>query len=492
MKTKKSFIKLLNISVVCLSVISTVMCLNKRPAGYDLLFCLPVAYCICYLICFMVYQKRSILCMLISICAFLRYVLLPFVYSVEPVYGFSQYSCHDTDILNKAIFLMSYELFIVSLFVIVYNFFHKTKNIKDIFYNNKNELGITRKYKFLGISIFLIVAAMLIVRTPTVLNQINFLWLKSDTGNRVGAIAATAGTFEMLIRQVLIIAILSFFVIIVSKIKETRKNKNSGLIISLIFAGVCTCIIISEQRSSQIYCAFASIILLSRLYPDRKKLIITSIVGVCIFVVALLTIYKTFFAFKYDSYIEALETEGLNLKTLAQTLEVYLLGPQTVASSIEFAEKGSFTFSQFMYDIQRSFIGLSFFVKGGERYITSESYNLFITNGSATSGYLLPLTGNAYGFVGFIFSPFLICFVYWIAFKLEKIMLSSKVEYIVFFSAYVYIRLATCMIFSNWATILNLISSILISAGIVYMFQIVIETLLRRKKIICFRESRSS
>ena len=125
MKTKKSFINLLNISVVCLSVISIVMCLNKRPAGYDLLFCLPVAYCICYLICFMVYQKRSILCMLISICAFLRYVLLPFVYSVEPVYGFSQYSCHDTDILNKAIFLMSYELLIISLFVIVYNFFHK-------------------------------------------------------------------------------------------------------------------------------------------------------------------------------------------------------------------------------------------------------------------------------------------------------------------------------------------------------------------------------
>lgn len=484
MKRDKYLIKALNTCIIGLSLISVMMCLIKNPKGYGLLFLLPLVYCICYLTCFQTSQRHSLTCLFINICAFLRYVILPLIYSIEPVYGFSAYSCTDPKILNRAILLMGYELAVVTIFVATYAFLHPNRSISDASDKSEIELGVKKKNKFFGIIIFLIVAIFLVAQTPSVLDQINFLWLKSDTGDRVGSIAAEAGAFEMLIRQVLIIAILSMFVVLVSKIKErNEKNEKKALVISLIFAALCTCIIISEQRSSQIYCAFAAIILLVRLYPKRKGIIVASIVSVCIFVVALLTIYKTFFAFKYDSYYDAINAEEINLKTLAQNLEVYLLGPQTVAASIEFAEIGNFTFSQFVYDFQRSFIGLSFFVKGSDTYITSESYNLFVTDLAATSGYLLPLTGNAYGFVGFLFSPCLICMVYWLAFKLERIMLKSKVEYIVFFAAYVYIRLATCMVFSNLATILNVISSILISAGVVYVFQFFVECLLRRKRI---------
>ncbi len=468
---------------IIFALLCFLICAFKNPQHYEILFILPLIYIVCCITCFQIYQKKSLTCLFLHICAFLRYVVLPFFYAFNPVYGFDDYQCTNSQILNKAIVLMAYELLVVSVFLILYYLSHNVQNINQFLIEQKNTLGVKQKNKFLGVVIFLIVSVLLLLRYPSALKQINFVFLQSNTDNRVGSIASNAGTMDMLIRQVLLIAILSFFVLIVTKLKESAKiSSNKALIISLLLAALCTCIIVSEQRSSQIYCAFAAIILLIRLYPEKRKLIIYSLLSICILVVLFLTIYKTFFAFKYDSYLDAIKSEGIDLKDISTSLEIYLLGPQTVASSIEFSAKGGFTFEQFFYDIGRSFIGISFFVKNNSSHITSEQFNLFISNGSSISGYLLPITGNAYCFVGFLLAPFLICIIYWLALKMEKLFLKSKTEYITFFSAYIYIRLATCIIFSNLATVLNVISSILLSAGLVYLFQKIIDLITNRTK----------
>lgn len=458
------------------------MCAFSAQDLYSMLALLPATYFLCY--CFSLYRcsKKSMTGWIINFCGFLRYVFLPITFCKEPVYGFSKYSCTNRNTMDLALWLMAYELVFISAFLEMITHFERKKFTFSFAEKNTNPLVNVKNNRFWGICIFIVAATVLTILEPSALNQISFFAISSNTGGRLGAISQNASTLTQIARQIFVVGILSLFVVTVSKIKErsTLKNKQRSLLISLLLAGLCTSMVISEQRSSQIYCAFASIILLSRLYPAHKKKIVKFIFIIGVAVVGMLTLYKTFYAFKYSSYIEAIaHSDSTFWETMSENAEIYLLGPQTVASSLDFSKVCNVTIKQIVYDLMRPFIGLSFFVKNTGHMLTSERYNLFITR-YAVSGYLLPLTGNAYCFLGFLLSPILICCIYTIAVKLEKAMMKSNSEYATFFLAYVYIRMASCMVCSNLATILVASSSVLISAGMVYLFQKILETVLRR------------
>ena len=437
---------------------------------YSQIFLLPIAYLIFHLSNKFILKNSILLIEIVDFCAFLRYVILPMVYSIEPTFSFSSYSCSSNFIMDDAIYLMFYELIVITLFLLVFKINSK-KKLKDngdiVEFSEKKNKG----YKF--IKLFIFVTLIMIAINPSVLTQFSFMIIQSNTSVRIGAISSSASSLDMILRQFVLISILFSYVISIIFIRDKYKDKKTyfAIVSSLILSFVCISIIVAEQRSTQIYCAFAAIVLLGRIYKEHRKLIISSLLFSCALIVSLLTIYKTFYVFNSSSYYESIfSSDAQFLKSLSYNLEVYLLGPQTVAAGIEFAEFNEVGIGQFLYDLFRPFIGISFLLKDTGMSLTSEIFNLYVTSGYS-SGYLLPLTAHFYAFAGFISSPLLICAVYKCAYELEKTMINSDSEFISFFAAYIYIRFATSMICSNLATIMVSLSSILVSAGVVYCIQ---------------------
>lgn len=460
------------------AIISILICGFNQLTCYSSIVFLPM----CFLICFMIIsgfgRNGSMTVKIALLCAFLRYVVLPVFQSINPVYRFARYECTDTALMDKSIFLMCYELLFISAFFVMYTRTHKAlnKNFSNLAESDVNPIDrFPPKNNMYGaIIIFCCFSMAMGVLNRNIFKQISFIVIKSNSGVRVGEISSNSNSIDMILRQIFVIGIFSLFVVFVTSLRRKHYNSRPQMVVnlSLLASLCCISIIIAEQRSSQIYCAFASIVLLVQMFAEYKKRIFKVLIAGAAAVLAMLTVYKTFYAFRYGSYLDAISNSSSNINDLVQTMEIYLLGPLSVSSAIKFGEIfGGISLSQLLYDICRSSIGLSFLVKNQDAVLTSASYNLFVTSGSSTSGFLLPITGQGYLAFGVIFSPVLICCCFYVAFKLEKLMLTSKSAYVVYFSAYVFIRLATCMVSSNLNTVLNAATSILISAGVVYTIQ---------------------
>jgi hypothetical protein len=480
----------LNFNVVDLiyilsSVLVSLYCLFQQQFYCEWLILLPLTFLVCFILFLFYSCKKTLTAKILTFCIFLRYVFLSLLQNMNPVYNFSSYSINDYKILTKAIFVMSYELLVVSVFIFIYTYINKNK-INKYFNIRKEKKFPINKNKYYFIFIFSIFAILLGLVNSRVLKQISFIFIKANTTKRLGQILANSNSIDMIMRQIFLIGVLSLFVIVVVYMQQKYYNKNPRKVLYFAMLGALICIsmIIAEQRSSQIYCAFASIILLIQLFPKNKKIIIKIIFSGAIIIVGILTIYKTFYAFRYDSYLDAIMYSDSNFKDFIRTMEIYLLGPITVSSVIKYENiYGGISLMQLFFDIGRSTIGISFLLKTIDYTLTSSSYNLFITSGRSVSGYLLPITGQGYLSFGFILSPLLLCCYLYIAFKLEKQMISNKSAYVVFFASYVFIRLSTCIVSANLSTVMNVTSSIFISAGILYLIQKTLNKILKKKGI---------
>ncbi len=70
---------------------------------------------------------------------------------------------------------------------------------------------------------------------------------------------------------------------------------------------------------------------------------------------------------------------------------------------------------------------------------TTIIYNLFVTNGNASNGYLLPITAQGYLYFGWILSPILLCIFLKLSLFLEEKFKTSESAYIIFFLHPIYL-----------------------------------------------------
>jgi|GEM_PF-2908323 len=465
--------------------ITIIICLLYAKNEYQYIWCLPFTFMISYLYVLLPTGRKSLTVKIISFCAFLRYVILPMFQSICPVYSFSGYTVRDDELILEAIGLMCYELVFICIFIKSYFFFnHPKENFMRVALERTKERFSNKNNKMEAILLFSVCVLLYSLMDSRLINQISFWAIDVNTSIRMGVNSNNSTSLDMILRQLFVTAIFSLFLILITilKLKVFGKHPKIAFRFSLLLAMLCTCMIISEQRSSQVYCAFASVILLEQLYPEKRKNIIMIIGTSAGAVLVMLSIYKTFYAFLYSSYAEALASSSAGLEFIVQTLEVYLLGPVTMASALQFTFSGltTFSLSQLLFDFGRSTIGISFLLKDSDRILTSAAYNQFVTRGLSDSGYLLPITGQGYAFLGFIFAPVLICLLFYFALKIEKVMFNSTSTFIIFFSAYIYIRIATCMISANLNSVLVAVSTVIISSGTIFAIQYALTSMQRR------------
>lgn len=456
------------ISIAIVLIVLNVIMLVYAPENFELLPYL--SFIASFLLIFVLlpeyFKHRSSTILLLSVCVILKYIVTPFFYCLYPINSFSYYSPHNLKNINYGIILMIYEVIAVSFstcFFAKKDFINNKKvtietNQRDEIIYSKN--GVVIVFVFFATAIFLLF--------PISRNGLSFLMLKANTGVRVSSLESSS--LSVLLREFVLIGFYSAFAIIsVVCAKKYLKSKSKlYILVALLSAILVTSIIVSEARSSQIYCGYACITLLGVLFPESKERIKRILIGVIISIVLVLSIYKTFYAFKYQSYFDALSSTSLSANMITYNLEAYCLGPLHYTAIVDLGFwNDTFSLSRFVFGILRTIMGTNLLVKSIDMNTTSMVFNEFVTGNRMNTGYLLPITGVGYFYFSPILAPVITCLVYRIASKLEYKMKKARSFFSLFFMSYVYIRVATCIVFTNINTILSMSSMILLTAGII-------------------------
>lgn len=450
-------------STICIAIVGT-------ESSYILLPLMPASFLVCgTLVAFAYVSTKSWTALILLVVFFLRLVVTPLALSVDPVLSILSYSPNSNEI-TKAIVFIVYEAMCVSLFVYMYCRSRGNNNTDG----NRRHLAVWKKGNIL-LKAFALFAVLLFLFVPDAREGMSFLVVSSGTGERV---TAEADTFTNIMRQLVLIGQQVAFVLIAVWAKRGYERTASPLyiVVALSFALFCVGTIVGDKRALQIYTAFASVVLLVFLFPKHKRFLTGVVVSVAGFAFALMTVYKMFYAFNYDSYLEAIVSSEQVFTGLSGNLEYYCLGPTSVAAG--FAAADGYTdlnIASLLFELVRSFIGLSFLVKDLPFSMPTEYFNLFVSGGSRTSGYFIPLGVEGAVCTIPLLGPILPIALLWIAMKLECIVRRTTSPYWVFFLSYVYIRLATCLVAGNLATILTTVSTVLVTTVVLYLASRVLE-----------------
>lgn len=445
------------ISAASVLIAYIVLIFSGKEEGVIVL--LPFAYLISYVILNSSRRNNSIIVtrVLLDIFLWIRLVLLPLLDLQEHSYH-SLFANGNPDTMFTSICLCVYECIAIS---VAYAFLSRILVSSNTeIYTDKELMGAKKIY--LVYILFALIVFLLIGRH---LHLYDFVF--KSIGNEIRK-DETTDSMTLLIRQIISGGILFAFFYLTSELNNKHRigTTSKYLNINILLALLMVCLIVGERRTSQVYIAFASCWLLGNVYVVERKKIYTYI-GLCaIVVLVLMTIYKHFYAFLYDSYYEAI-IHSQNSNVISVTaIDSYFYGIATIAKNINYASFSNLGVDGFAYDIMRNTFGLNF-ITPRSMLTTSEAYNSFLYNGIQTHGYLLSSVGYSYIYFGFILSPILTIVNLCVATFLERKMRFSKSMEMTYIWAYLYMRV--CFgILGSFPPLLNLCSRYLILNGSIY------------------------
>ncbi|MGI8315820.1 hypothetical protein [Halobacillus mangrovi] len=368
---------------------------------------------------------------------------------------------------------MIYEIVVICIVIYLY-----TSKQKNKFKNYRSNLKLTGSiYIYI---LLIMVAFLLYIIYPGANNLLSFFNIESTGSSRI---EEDLSTTAMIVRQILISATIFGYVLCLNYLYSEYKRNNSVIYVyaSIFISLIQVSIIIGERRSFQLYTTFAVLFLLLTLYKKHKKKIAIWVLVTAGTVLIGMSIYKFFYAFEYDSYIEAIMKSNSQSSDIANYLQLYLLGPQNIAKSIEFTANISPSISNLFYDVSRSILGISFLVKDIGMPTSTNLFNTYIYGGLTSTGHIISSIGYGYMYFGYILAPFfsatIIVFALFIETKLKN---TSSFEY-AYLLAYILIR-SILGVFTAITALLNVVSLMLISVGLVYFSARVTKVLLLKQR----------
>lgn len=452
--------KLFNILIIVTSVISIVLCIrNLQYSAYNYLFILPTTYIIIYPFI----NKLSttapnniITTYMVMILMWLRMVLIPLYGASSDMFMYN--GERTTEDIDTAILLIMYEAIIISIALYLFS------NKEQKYANNTVKLD-GNQIIYWGL-IFVAIILFFTVGRHMQLFEFGIKTIGEDV-ERTGDIIDTR---LIIVRRIISSGYLFLFMIFIEKmrIRYNEENKNKYPYYAIGAAILMICIIVGERRSAQLYIAFASCWTLIRLFPSNQNGIVRLISVAAVVVLSLMTIYKQFNAFLYDSYAEALISTDVEDGLSPRLLDSYLYGVNTVSSNIAYGNVANLDITNLLYDIVRSIFGFSFFVKG-EMDLTSELYNMYLYSGEQKTGLLLSSVGYGYAYFGFILSPLFTIINIIIMILLETKMRLCKSLEMSYIWAYIYMRFAFGFLGSIPPLISSATQTLFISGGLYWL-----------------------
>ncbi|PKK97997.1 MAG: hypothetical protein CVV57_09255 [Tenericutes bacterium HGW-Tenericutes-2] len=468
----------LNIFIYITSILTLIvsLILPNNKDGYEWLPILPLIFILCNILFFqnMVLKKKSIVATIFWVSSFLRYVLLVFFLSVSDDKYIGQLLTPDSNLIVKSILLMGYELFVSSFLLAFFVEYFSKRRMKS---EQKIPYPTFLHGKIVYYIIILIALLIFVIYKDSRL-FINFFILNSSSDR----VDESLSTVELLTRQIFISAITFSFLIVIDRSRKlyNKYGRTTYIAIALTASALILSVIIGERRSTQIYTMFAVMSLLLMLFPKQKIkiLLVTGIVGGGVLLG--MTVYKHAYVFLYSSYFDAIESIAFDIKNIASTMQIYLLGPFNVAHGLGISDVSSQPIGRLFYDFGRSIIGLNFLLKD-LMLTTSEIFNLRLYGSNVQSGHLLPITAHGYIYMGFILSPLLSVLFLIFGLIIENLYRKTYSIELKYIYSYILIRLSSPIIIGNLASILNAVSLTLMSLGLVYLLNKTIGKIIVKK-----------
>lgn len=377
----------------------------------------------------------------------LRLVLLPLLGSISGY--FSTYGMNVTEsTANSAILLLLYETFATFLFTGIVISFLKKKREPSL--SNTTLAG--NRYIYV---LFILFAAAVFVLSGA--DSIYFFMMDLSEER----LSETAEESNAILNSIVFFG-LTFLVVLVlyycyRKFKATGKKRY--VYAALLCSVLRLCFILSEGRMAQVYLFGVFILLLPQLFPKYKKKIMKTVIVAAVAVLAVLTIYKNFHAFLYDSYIDALQSSSFDLADTATQIDVYFYGVKTVARNVDFCRNASVSLLQPIYDFFRNTFGIHYFFRN--HYTTVQYYNFYIYSGTQSSGHLFSSIAYGYLYFSAALAPVCTCFNIAISFAGERIISRIKRMDIYFILTLMFIRIVFS-VFSNFPQSWNVVSRTII------------------------------
>ncbi|PAB59392.1 O-antigen polymerase [Anaeromicrobium sediminis] len=397
--------------------------------GYNQLYILPFSFLICFLLFLkpVFLNRQSIFVNVFIASIFARYVILPFLMTLTNYYYYSRsINPPNSESIRKAIFLMSYELFIVSIALLFIFYFFSDNHTKrkerynlvtdKITYKEHNPKFIfaTNNIGYFG---FFMLTTILIILFPSTLLNFNFL---STDESLVSSFSEGGLLYSIVVYCIMTLKNLLFvsLIYIFGKIYNNRRNY-FWVLMSLILVFLNTSIFYGISRIDIIITAITSMIIFNGVFKMKKKfipIIIMSLIVIGIF--QSVTIARGIVGVKESTSV---------FWDITDKLSVYLGGPYNVAMAIETAEifPESRHLSVFLFDIFRPMIGINVFVKDLPLFYSNIYFNERIFYGIRVTQ-IIPMIGQGYLFFGFFGAPIISILFIWIAKKFTEITLKLE------------------------------------------------------------------
>lgn len=422
--------KSLKILIFISIILSTFSCLLCQNQSYSTLFILPVTFLFCLIFLLSGIERRfnSITIGIIGILLWVRLVLIPLLGVFDYNY---QIKCTDnSNTMNMAVLLCVYESIIVSFVT----FLLSKKRVVTTYICQRELFGNRIVY-----ILFIVFAIVIFGAIGKDMHLFEFAIKSIGQGERTEeGLSANI----LLVRQIISSGLLFLFFYIVDNFRRKYlKYRNLKYVIYSLFCAVLmVCIIVGERRTSQIYIAFSSCWLLIHLFPKFKSKILGTIVSAAIIVLVMMTVYKHFNAFLYDSYVEAVKHGDMESGFSASMFDAYFYGIGTIKKNIDFGNYVNLSILGCLYDLARCTFGLNFIVPRNMG-LTSELYNLYLYGGEQTHGYLLSSVGYGYIYFGPILAPIFSCINVLALSFFEKKMKTARSIEMTYIWAFVFMRL---------------------------------------------------
>lgn len=438
--------------------------LNILTLGHTgMLFLLPTSYLLCSMLIQRAYYHSSynLIQAIVCILLFIRLVALPGLNLMDNYYMIVEKNI-TSSILNEAIRLCIYESVVISIFVYAMT---NNKYIKS----NSNLLSGQRKLSGNTFIYFIFILFAIGVAMTVGRHMHMFDFVFKTVGEDTVRDDETMDAASLLIRQIISSGLLFSFFVFTEKCRRKYNYSESRSIylnLNILFALFLVCLITGERRTSQVYTAFASMWLLTHIYYSESKKIIKYILACAIFVLTLMTIYKHFYAFMYDSYLVALQHGDSSDVFGTSSIDSYFYGIGTLSKNLDFAHNGYVPFFTCIYDIFRNIFGVNFFVPRGI-HTTLETYNLYVYLGEKSNGFLMGSAGYGYVYFGFLFAPILTCINVAFMYFLEKKLKTCTSIEMTYLWAIVFMRFSFGAL-GCLPPLLNMSSRYLIMNGLIY------------------------
>lgn len=425
--------------------------------GYELYWTLPLTF-----IFFSLFIRNSLargegyitkICLMFF--SLIRYVLSPMLSSISGFYNSVDYLTTNPIYINRAILMMDFELIAASVFVYLYT--HSTRRSRDKYARDNSELcKISGSHLVYTMFIFFAFLLYIAVGRNTGIIQIGVI--TSEYTDIVD------NSFLVLVRQIIKIALFLLFLLVLEKCKEKYERKHARLyfFLPLIFGIMNILVIVGQRRSEQLAMSVIVFIIMIHEYPSYKKTLFISIAIAFISMMLYLTLYKRFF--NYGIMISA--GDAFNMKSIIQSLQLYVGGTQNLAETIAMRENG--IKGNLFYDVCRSVFGLSFLLKG-KTPMTIELFNSFIYGIQKSNGHVLSSTGYSYLYFSELFCFVCICVNLYFSFRSENRVMHAKDYENMYIFGYLLVRFSTNL-FAFTIPLINFSTLTLGTAGLLYVF----------------------